>query len=220
MHTNRQKLKASFLRKQGFSYEMIASRLNISKSTIHLWTKHVILNSTAKNRLKLSGELGRKKGLELIAADRELIKKDIERKTKDLLKGFSLSLVMEKLLCALLYWCEGEKSGSAVVFINSDPNMVQLFLSLFRRAFEPAQSKFAAVLHLHSYHNQARELAYWAKLTAIPKSRISIYNKSNSGKNKKQDYRGCISIRYYDNKVAKEIFYLYSLFAEGYRGVV
>lgn len=220
MHNDKIKSSAIGLRKQGFSYEEIGIRLKVSKSTIHLWTKDIILNPAAKNKLRLSSELGRKKGLELIAVDREFIKKQIQSKTKDLLKGFSLNPVLKKLFCALLYWCEGEKGGSAVVFINSDPSMVELFLGLFRSAFNPVQDKFAAVLHLHSYHNQAQELAYWANLTAIPKSRISVYNKSNSGKNKKKNYRGCISIRYYDSKVAKEIFYLYSLFAEGYRGVV
>jgi hypothetical protein len=47
---------------------------------------------------------------------------------------------------------------------------------------------------------------YWSKVTGIPKNHFSIYNKPNTGINKKPGYKGCLSIRYGDSRIIKEVF--------------
>src|SRR3989339_736272 len=126
-----------------------------------------------------------------------------------------------KLACALLYWCEGEKKGGAVRFTNSDPVMIQTFLNLFRQSFKLDESKFRICLHLHSYHNQQKQKKFWSGITNIPAEQFHrIYIKSNQGKNKKNDYQGCVSLRYHDWQVAKEIEMIYKLFSKKHGGLV
>lgn len=47
---------------------------------------------------------------------------------------------------------------------------------------------------------------YWSKVVGIPKNHFSIYNKPNTGINKKPGYKGCLSIRYGDSRIIKEVF--------------
>ena len=47
---------------------------------------------------------------------------------------------------------------------------------------------------------------FWSEATAIPKTNFSIYNKPHTGINKKPGYKGCLSIRYGDSRIVKEVF--------------
>lgn len=47
---------------------------------------------------------------------------------------------------------------------------------------------------------------FWFNVNGIGKNQFSIYNKPNTGKNKKEGYKGCLSIRYGDSRIIKEIF--------------
>ncbi len=41
---------------------------------------------------------------------------------------------------------------------------------------------------------------------SIEKNSFSIYNKPHTGINKKSGYKGCVSVRYGDSKIFKEVF--------------
>jgi hypothetical protein len=124
-------------------------------------------------------------------------------------------------MCSLLFWAEGQKDVRAgVTFINSDPNMIQTFLKLFRHSFEVDESKFHALVHLHEYHDTKVQLEYWSKLTGIPLKQFwKPYLKPHTGKNKRIDYPGCISIRYLDSQFGKLLKMIYIEFSKSYRGV-
>lgn len=208
------KQKATELRKKGFSYEYIAKKINISKSTSYLWLKSVSLNADAIQKLKNSQSLGRVKGQKTIRAKALKLDQQINNEALKQIKKLRLPIPYKKLLCSFLYWGEGEKSKSKIAFTNSDPVMVKTFLKLFRESFALKEEKFSAFLHLHKYHNQAKQIAFWSKVCGIPKNKIHVYNKVSFGKFIKNNYPGCISIRYNDYKVAREIYYLYTKFTE------
>ncbi|MBI4812147.1 hypothetical protein HY798_01690 [Candidatus Falkowbacteria bacterium] len=125
-----------------------------------------------------------------------------------------------KIYCALLYYCEGAKSGYYFQFTNSDPELVKVFLSLLRSSFSIDESKFRISLHLHSYHSARKQIGFWSEITQIPKRKfIKPYRKINSGKRMKADYQGCVNIKYYDTKLAREILGIGKAFIKIYRGV-
>ena len=106
----------------------------------------------------------------------------------------------------MLYWCEGEKHSPAMRFTNSDPQMLNFFLKLFRSAFKIDESKLRVCLHLHEYHDQRQQKIFWSKITGIPEVQFSkIYLKPNTGLSKKEGYPGCVSLRYFDHKIALEL---------------
>lgn len=213
------KNKAIRLRKNGRSFREISDLLDISKSTASLWTTKVLLGKSALKRLKDIGKKGREKAVATNKKKRAALVNDIKRKVrKNLVLQQTTSL--KKLLCSLLYWCEGEKNGSSVTFINSDPLLISTFLQLFRSGFRIVESKFRVCLHLHQYHNENKQKRYWSKVTNIPTNQFFIYRKPNTGKNFRKGYPGCASIRYHDYTKALELGFYYKIFAKKYGGLV
>jgi hypothetical protein len=205
--------KAKILRKSGLSYKAIANELNLSPSTTHLWLKEVPLDEKAIKRLQASKFAGMRKGWETNRMKKVNRNSQISFSVQKAISIAKFDQLSIKLFCALLYWGEGQKYGSTINFTNSDPVMVKLFLNLFKKSFNVPASIWKAFLHLHGYHSRKKQVDFWSRITGIPKKNIFIYNKPYSGKNVRKNYPGCISIRYNDITIRKEIEYLYKSLA-------
>jgi len=204
MKTNIKK-RALTLRRSGRSFREISLALDISKSTASLWTRHAHLSEVAKRRLIQLGDDGRRRALETIRRKQQKILAEISASCS-VLKGKHYDRDDFKLFLALLYWGEGTKSRSNMAFMNSDPKMIKTYLLFLRKAFKTDIGRFRARIHLHDYHNRRKMIDFWSKVTGIPKNLFSIYNKPHTGINKKPGYKGCLSIRYGDSRILKEIF--------------
>lgn len=213
---NNLNLQAQILRRKGHSYREISLILKISKSTAYVWTHNQPLNSRAKLRLKNLEISGRLKGKEIIKEKQELIIQNIKDQCNVLInKNYDVDDY--KLLLAFFYWCEGEKTGYAVNFVNSDPGMIKVYLFLLRKCFFIKENKFRVILHLHNYHKQVELINFWSKIIAIHKNVFSVYNKMHTGKCKNKNYKGCLSVRYGDSKILKEIFIIIERFKDVYK---
>ncbi len=199
------KPKALLLRKQGHSFREISLILRISKSTASLWTSQEPLSQLAQKRIRELGELGRQRARKTNQRKRIKLWEEIN-KACPVLKNKAYGQDEYKIFLALLYWGEGAKTGYMVDFINSDQEMIRVYLFLLRKCFFIQESKLRVRLHLHEYHNQKEMISFWSKVCSIPKNQLSVYNKAHTGKNKKKDYKGCLSIRYGDSRILKEIF--------------
>ena len=198
------KQKACFLRRKGFSFREISEKLGIAKSTSAVWTRYELLSEQAKKRLKILECRGRLKSMIVIKNRQKAIWEDINKKCT-VLKDKKYSISEYKIFLALLYWGEGAKKNN-FNFANSDPEMVRLYLYLLRKSFNIIEQKIKVRIHLHDYHNREEMLNFWVGVTGIPKVNFSVYNKSNTGINKKPGYKGCLSIYYGDSRIRKEIF--------------
>lgn len=196
--------KAKKLRRKGYSFREISEYFSISKSTASLWTRNEILSKRAKNRIKKLGDKGRKRGKQTKLKKREQIWDEID-KNCNVLRNNNYNIEHYKLILASLYWGEGAKQNYIVNFINSDPFMIKLYLNLLRACYNIDEKKFRVRIHLHDYHNEEEMVSFWSKVTGIGKNQFSIYNKPHTGKNKKPNYKGCLSIRYGDSRIIKEI---------------
>jgi predicted transcriptional regulator len=208
MKNKKQFVSAEKLRKKGYSFLEISRLLEISKSTVHLWLKNIKLSKIAQERIAELGNNGRRKGLATNKARRDLEEQEISNKVKKYFKKYNRSELDAKIACALSYWCEGAKNKGnyAVSFTNADPGMIQYFLSVFRRSFEIDEKKFRGLIHLHEYHNAKKQLRFWSGITGIPVSQFNKpFIKKHTGINKKENYPGCLNIRYFDSKIYKEI---------------
>lgn len=147
------------------------------------------------------------------------IKADKKSHYRDLviptIQDISYSKSTNKLLCAILFWAEGSKATNRIAFTNSDPTMITSFLRLLRSSFDLDERKFSVSIHLHKYHNQDEILAFWSTITKIPLTQfIRPYLKPHTGKNIRPGYKGCVTVRYYDCKIAYELEAIYNAFAE------
>lgn len=207
--------KAQRLRKLGYSFREISLALNIAKSTASLWTREVTLSKQAQQRLRRLTIIGQKNSTATLKAASKIREKNIKHLAQtQVVKLSQLDQQTTKLLLAILYGCEGAKTdrGARLTFINSDPRLIVTFIKLFKSVYKTKNDRWRGCLHLHTYHNAKKQIRYWSELTKIPTTQLSTYIKRSDHKRKRTDYPGCLSLRYYDSTIAKELYYLYKGF--------
>lgn len=209
------KLEAIQLRKHGFSLTEISERLKIAKSTASAWLYAVELSPIAQKRLEEKRILGQYKSILRKKQAREILKKVNEAKANVMLKKYQLPKEFLKLCCALVWWCEGNKTTTFIRFTSSDSSLIKNFLFLLRNSFELDESKFRGLIHLHNYHKDLVRKKFWADVTKIPLNQFNkSYQKANTGIRTKDGYPGCIAITYYDARIAKELEAIYNVFSK------
>lgn len=205
------------LRSKGYSLFEIATHLKISKSTSSLWLRNIKLNKQAKSRIEQIKFKARSKA-------NNTIKKRIQERRGEFHRNAGNTItklkVLEnpslcKLLCSILYWGEGSKTGYRVAFINSDPVMIATFIKLFRLSFVLNESKFRALAHIHEYHSDIEIKKYWSEITKIPISQFTkSYLKPHTGKTIRMGYKGTIRISYADTRIVDELKAVYNELAK------
>ncbi|MEK7122981.1 MAG: hypothetical protein AAB855_03945, partial [Patescibacteria group bacterium] len=216
------KKKAIQLRKRGVSIPRIAKQLSIAKSTASNWVSPVPLPELLTRHLSENIRKANERGREVMRV-RRMLENQKQQKSAD---AFIASVERKfdknfwKLCAAILFWCEGSKRHlSSIGFINSDPQMIRMFLHAFRGAFELDEKKFRIVLHLHDYHEEEKQKEYWSRVTNIPYTQFTkSYRKPNTQIRKRDGYQGCVSLKYFDARLAKNLDALYHAFAKKYTG--
>lgn len=174
------RLQAISLRKNGESVRNIAKKLKVSKSTVSLWTRHIVLSvqqvEELKKRVLIGSELGRLRG-SLVQKEARLqrIKKCDEEAVKNLR---TLSTRELDILGTSLYWAEGNKLNRQVKLCNSDPKMIKLFLKWLKEIYQIPVSELYCQVGINEAHYDRDLLVkeYWSKLTQIP---LKNFNKTS-----------------------------------------
>lgn len=113
-------------RDEGLSLNEIAARLRVSKSSVSLWVRGIVLSDAQIAQLTLQNPL----------YNRQLHSSQLSRvRSRVVRAGYQeagrLRARQEDSLHmagCMLYWAEGEKRRCDVAFANSDPNMVAFFV--------------------------------------------------------------------------------------------
>ena len=210
IYSKETKQKVHNLRNRGWSLGEISLKMNIPKNTLSGWVKDIKLTKKQQKRIKqkiiASGAIGRPLA---VKANREKIEKWKEG-IREQVKHFGAYAFnnpeVGKLICGLLYLCEGAKypSTRGLIFINSDPMVIRYFLNLLREFFNIREDKLRCrVMHRWDQDNK-RLKRYWSKLTGIP-SKHFFNNKPDirtKGKpTKKINYKGVCAIQYSDTSL-------------------
>lgn len=216
-----ERLRAIELREQGYSVNEIVERLSVAKGSVSVWVRNVALTPEARTRLLTKIKLG-----QMVSAERKhermrtLLEDYFETALQEI-RNEDFYTLHKKVLCALLYWCEGVKNHyNGVAFINSDPRMIQLFLRLFRESFDVDERKIKPRIHLHEYHDPQKQLHFWSEVTGIPEAQFSKhYLKPNTGKRIRKDYPGCLTLKYGSNDMARRLLSIAKAFFIAHGGV-
>jgi hypothetical protein len=107
------------------------TEIPVAKSTISEWLHSVGLSKQQKQRLTEKKLASMKRGAEAKREKRLSLTKEIKRKARG-----EIGKITERelwLIGVMLYWAEGSKEkdyypGSRVALINSDPDMIIIFL--------------------------------------------------------------------------------------------
>ena len=205
--------KAIALRKQGYSYEEIHQITGIAQGTCSYYLANITLDAAAQDTLNNKRNKGRCVGIAAIKQKRTDRKKKMQARAKKVVQTIQLTKEQAKIYAALLYWAEGGKTRNKIQFSNSSGSMVRTFLTLLRFGYAINESKLSLIIHLHEYHNEETLKKYWFAITDIPISQFNrSYRKPNTGKRKREGYKGCVHIYYSDIKLWEEFQAIWKLF--------
>lgn len=162
---------------------------------------------------------GRNKGAQTKKRLSKIKEAERQEHAKNIAEQVDLSNeITAKVILSMLYGSEGAKKDrdGRLTFVNSDPQMIRAFITLMRSVYTIDETKWRCTLHLHSYHREQTEKRFWSQLVDVPLQQFTkVYQKKNDGPRKRDGYRGCLSLRYYDSEVAKELYYLYKEILKG-----
>lgn len=157
------KRKAVLLRSQGYSYNLISSKLGVSKSTLHYWladrpyrANSVVLERIIIGRDKAAKTKNRKKLLTFKEAANYARTNTGRLSFKELL-----------MLGTGLYIGEGQKNETVGV-INSDPRVINLAILWLTQCFGIEVRNLTLAIHLYPDNNIKRCLRFWSDTTGIP----------------------------------------------------
>ncbi len=216
-----EKMAAILLRKQGYSVNEIVSELNVGKGSVSVWVRNIVLSEDAKLILEHKVSRGRLKAAEVRrSGPRNAYNKYFKLATEDF-ASLNIDKNSAKLLCALIYYCEGAKDDrGGVRFTNSNLGLMKVFIELLRKSFIISEDKLRVGLHLHDYHDPETQIAAWSKATNVDRSKfLRPYIKPHTGKRTREDYPGCAALYYHSNDTARQLLATAEAFMAIFSGV-
>ena len=218
------KQKARHLRREGNTYSQISEtlRMKVPKNTLSYWLRDIelsgqqlrkiedrqrILLNMARGRALAANKIKRDKYLEDIKSEFKWLKLIADRR--------DVSLVG----LGILYFAEGSKSTKGtVMFGNSDPSIIRLFVNGLKKNFKIDKSKFRCTVQCRADQDTAKLENYWAEVTRIPLRQFykSQIDPRTAGKpTKKSNYMGVCRINYLSSEIDIKLKTIYSIITEG-----
>lgn len=208
------KEKAIKLRKRGKTYLEIQKNLKaaIPKSTLFYWCRNIKLSQKYKNRIKklILNNLYKARHLALNANQikRERYLKSITDRNKYLAMSLR-DKDIAKVALAMLYLGEGsKKQRGSLMFGNSDPFIISLFLHLLRYCYNIDESKFRCTLQCRADQDIKKLEEFWCSITRIPLLQFykaKIDPRTIDKPSKKPNYKGVCRIDYFSAELFTEI---------------
>ncbi|MFI2348329.1 hypothetical protein ACH492_15030 [Streptomyces sp. NPDC019443] len=192
--------KARELRLKGMTYDQIQVELGCSKSSISLWVRDLPKPPPRRTPAEQAKLASRKRW------DHELAIRDAERqKTKQQAFDQIGRLSDRELLIAgvTLYWAEGGKDKAydrreSLKFINSDPNVIKLYLQWLDLLRVPRE-RLPFAVSIHESADVPAAERFWAEIAnvspeAFRKSMLKRHSPKTIRKNTGETYRGCLAV--------------------------
>ena len=188
------------LRKEGWSYREIREVIPVSKSSLSLWLSDVVLTEEQKDRLQVLKHLGQTRAARTIQA-RRLTR---QRATMDAAQAQIPELAESELFVAgvVLYWAEGSKAkpwrpGEQVALINSDPDVIRLFLR-WLALLGIGLDRLVFTVSIHESADVAAAGRFWRSVVGedshFRKAVLKRHNPKTVRKNTGDDYHGCLVV--------------------------
>lgn len=193
--------RARELRTQGLSYNEIAARLNVAKSSVSLWVRDL----PRPERFNYIDNQRRYEGLRRYVASRREARA-AQRVTETEAAAAEIGDLSSReflIAGAIAYWCEGAKNKpnrrtDRVMFMNSDPGLIAFFLRFLDAA---GASRDDLILRVYIHENASAEAAqrFWLEVTGAHPSQfrspvLKHHNPKTHRTNVGENYHGCLRI--------------------------
>ena len=195
---------------EGLALNEISKKLGVSKSSVSNWVRDVILTNEQIQKLNEQNPLYNKSisgGKARSKYFRDL-RKSYQQNGKDKAKQRSW---LHTTGC-MLYWAEGGKGSTSVIFSNSDSEMMKIFLRFLQEEMFVCKNKIVLSVNVHLNNGLTLEQVeqYWLKELKLPKeclrkSIVSKLPKTSSGKKKNKLPYGVARIVVHDVEILQHI---------------
>ncbi|GGZ13601.1 hypothetical protein [Streptomyces avidinii] len=192
--------RARELRLQGMTYDRIQLELGCSKSSISLWVRD--LPKPDRKRTKEQSSAIARRGW-----DRTLQVREAERRETKEAASRDVGRLSERELFLVgvgLYWAEGSKDKAyarreRVIFVNSDPDMIRLYLAWLRLLGIKGERLRYSVM-IHETADIAGAERFWADLVGADPSQflkrtVKRHDPRTTRMNVGESYYGCLAVR-------------------------
>lgn len=166
-----EKINARLLRQGGESIKQIAKQLKVSKSSVSIWCKDIIL--TKKQIIELEKRRSDKNyGNRLLGARVQYEKRQAEiARLKESGGALVGKLTKRDFLMAGagVYWGEGSKYRRARV-VNSDPRVIKFMIEWFKTVWGIKSHEFTLQVLINIVHKDRMQRVqdYWSDFLGIP----------------------------------------------------
>jgi transcriptional regulator with XRE-family HTH domain len=201
------RLEARELRYKGLSVIEISERMRIARSTIAEWVRDIELTEGQIDDLREKAHRfpaqlkGANVNRERARAKRVLWQEQGRAKAREhrFLHGHG----------CMLYWAEGGKQRNEITFVNSDPNMMLIFIKFLRQELLVPDDRMR--IHLHCHATDIDEIAriqlYWLDILQLPRSALKNTNiKIGSEKSHHILINGVCGLRVHSTEYVQHIF--------------
>lgn len=181
--------QARELRIQGMSMNDISKKLGVSKASVSLWTRDVVLSEEQRKGLTARGysisAIEKRRTNRIVNTQKR--HKVIVDKAKKRIETLSKHELL--LVGSALYWGEGGKTAKGMARIaNSDPFVIKLMMRFFIEICEVKPEKFRGHVHTFSHLNAEAAEEYWSGVSGIPRSQFyKTYSKPSIASKGKKD---------------------------------
>jgi len=171
--------KIKLLRKKGYSLPEIAKELNVGTASVFRYTQGVeILPQYWKEwHGKQGGSIKRMKLREQEAINKAAIEIP------------SLSIKEKLIFLSALYWGEGNKKDFNL--INSDPELIKIFINGLGEVFSIPKDKLRISIRIYEDLNINKCLKFWSSITGVPVNKFKSVNILKGKKIGKLEYGMC-----------------------------
>ncbi len=158
------------LRRQGKSYNEIATKLHIAKSTLSNWFRGHDFSEEIKEFVSKQAQITSTARLQILNKARgdllqaHYAQAEIEA-TRELLENINNPLFVSGVVA---YWGEGDKSKSSLLRLaNTDPCMIKLFMEFLVTFCAVTPDKIRGALYIYEDLNDIECREYWSSKTGL-----------------------------------------------------
>lgn len=172
------RIKARSMRKKGLSIVLIAHKLGVTKGSVSLWCRDIVLTHEQFNKLNQNKGMSWTTGQRLGAETNRKKKQDSIYKAdnfgRDTIKKISKRELL--LIASALYWSEGSKTDttSTFMFVNSDPEMILVIKKFLVDTMGVSKEDIVCCIQINQIHLDRIKtvLNFWKKLLQLKDSQI------------------------------------------------
>lgn len=207
------KKRAISLRKHGRTYGEIREALKqrIPKSTLSCWFQDLVITDFYRKRLnRVVTQKIKKAHSKALATNKERREQYI-RGVQQRIKHLPAKLKdkdIAKIALAMLFWGEGSKTPRGyVMFGNSDPAMMRLFMNLLRHCYAIDENKFRCTLQCRADQDIKALEKFWSKTTQVPLSQFykaQIDPRTIGKPSRNHEYKGVCRVDYFSGDIFME----------------